>query len=80
MSVEQLISTFNYNVLVAKFGRVKGFDFSGSEYTLWTFWTYISRSSRILGELSTPLVRQVNGYKAFAKRKAKEAIESFYKR
>jgi hypothetical protein len=80
MSVEQLINTFNYNVLISKFGRVKGFDFPGSEYTLWTFWTYIRRSSRILGELSVTLVRQVNGYKAFARRKAKGAIESYYKR
>jgi hypothetical protein len=78
-SLDQLIKSFNYNVLIRKFGRVKGFEFSGREYTKWTFWTYVRKSAKILGVLGAPLVRQVNGYKAFARKKAKIAIETSYK-
>jgi hypothetical protein len=78
-SLEQLINSFNYNVLIQKFGRVGGFDFSGREYTKWTFWTYVRKSCQIFGVLGAPLVRQVNGYKAFARKKSKIAIKNAYK-
>jgi hypothetical protein len=78
LSLKELIESFNYDVLFKKFGRVSDFDFAGSEYTKWTFWTYILRSVRILGTMSSPILRQVNGYKSFARRRVKSAIQEVY--
>jgi hypothetical protein len=78
LSLEQLVSSFNYNVLIRRFGRVNGFDFPGREYTTWTFWTYIKKSSRVLGPLGAPLVRQINSYKEFARKRARSAIETAF--
>lgn len=80
LRLNDLVKTFNYSLLIAKFGRVKDFDQLGSFYTSWTFWTYVMRSTKILGELGTPILRQFNSYKTFAKNKARKAIESAYKR
>jgi len=78
-SIDDLISKFNYSLLIAKFGRVKDFDISDSSYTSWTFWTYVRRSSAILGELGSPILRQFKNYKKLARSKARKAIESAYK-
>lgn len=79
MSVKHLIDSFNYDVLIRRFGRVKDLDFPGREYTKWTFWTYLRKSYKVFRALGAPLVRQVNGYKAFARKKARIAIEAAYK-
>jgi hypothetical protein len=74
MSLRELTDSFNYGLLISKFGRVKDFDFSGKTYTSWTFWTYVTRSIAIFGGLGKPISRQFGSYKSFAKKKAKEAI------
>jgi hypothetical protein len=80
MSLQQLNESFKYDVLIAKFGRVRDFDNSITKYKSWTFWTYIKRSINILGDLGSSIVRQVGNYKSFARNKAKEAIEYSYNR
>jgi len=80
LSLKELIDSFNYNVLFKKFGRVGEFEFAGSEYTKWTFWTYIQRSIRILGTMSSPILRQINDYKSFARKRVRNAIEKDYYR
>jgi hypothetical protein len=79
MGLQQLIDSFNYSLLISKFGRVKDFDSSGKTYTDWTFWTYVVRSIAIFGDLGKPISRQFGSYKSFAKKKAKEAIVFFLK-
>jgi hypothetical protein len=80
LNMKELVDSFNHNVLFKKFGRVGDFDFPGSEYTEWTFWTYIQRSVRILGTASSPILRQVNGYKSFVRGRVKSAIQDAYNR
>jgi hypothetical protein len=80
LNMKELVDSFNYNVLFRKFGRVGDFDFAGSEYTEWTFWTYIRRSVRILRTASSPILRQVNAYKSFARGRVKSAIQGAYNR
>lgn len=79
MNLMQLVQTFNYDVLIAKFGRVKEFDRSIGKYKSWTFWTYVRRSQEIFGEFGSSIMRQVGSYKSFARKRAKEAIEYSYK-
>ena len=79
MALSDLIKSFNYSALIAKFGRVKDFDSIGKKYTKWTFWTYVRRSAGILGSAGKPIVRQMSGYKRFARSQAEKAIRKFYK-
>jgi hypothetical protein len=81
MSQQELINSFNYSLLISKFGRVKDFDSSekghtssGKIYTSWTFWTYVKKSVPVFGDLGKPISRQFGSYKSFARKKAKEAI------
>jgi len=78
MSLVQLNQTFNYDVLIAKFGRVKDFDNLIGKYKSWTFWTYVKRSLDIFGELGISIRHQVGRYKSFARKRANEAIEYSY--
>jgi hypothetical protein len=75
MNLRQLTDSFNYSLLISKFGRVKDFDASGKTYTSWTFWTYVVRSTAVFGDLGKPIGRQFGSYKSFARKKAREAIE-----
>ncbi|MFC5865391.1 reverse transcriptase domain-containing protein [Acidicapsa dinghuensis] len=68
LGTRQLIDSFNYDVLYKKFGRVANIYFEEREYTSWTFWTYIQRSVKILGKMSSPILHQVNNYKSFARK------------
>jgi hypothetical protein len=76
MNTDELKKTFNYDILIEKFGRVKDFDDSVRSYTRWTFWTYVRRSCQIFGKLGTPIQRQFGSYKQVARNKATAAIES----
>jgi hypothetical protein len=78
MNLQQLIQTFNYEILITKFGRVKEFNRTCGEYKSWTFWTYAKRSIKIFGELGNGIAHQVKNYKAIARSKAKKAIEFAY--
>jgi hypothetical protein len=75
LSSNELMVSFNFNVLFKKFGRIQEFDFAGSEYTKWTFWTYVLRAVRILGPLSSPILRQIGSYKSFARKCVGSAIQ-----
>jgi hypothetical protein len=74
MNQQQLIDSFNYSLLISKFGRVRDFDSYVKTYTSWTFWTYVKRSIGILADLGEPIIRQFGSYKSFANKRAKEAI------
>jgi hypothetical protein len=80
MTLAELTDSFNYDVLITKFGRVPDFKSARGRYETWTFWTYAKRSIEILGELSSPIQRQIGDYKAFARKRAKELIAKAYSR
>lgn len=80
LTLEELKSTFNYGVLISKFGRVRDFDLEEKNYLQWTFWTYVRRSSNILGSLGTNIVHQMRLYKSFARAKAQKALEQQWKK
>jgi len=47
----ELASVFDYESLIEQFGRVRNFEEKDREYKNWTFWTYVRRTSEILGPL-----------------------------
>ena len=78
-SLLQLINSFNYSLLISKFGRVKVFDSLGKKYTRWTFWTYVKRSTHIMGIPGKNIARQMSDYKRFARNRAESALKKLYK-
>lgn len=79
-NLKQLVDTFNYDLLISKFGRVQDFDDSAKNYSSWTFWTYVQRSSKVFGKLGTSVIRQYKNYKGIARKKAHQALERAYSR
>jgi hypothetical protein len=75
-----LINTFNYSALISKFGRVREFDNYAQQFNKWTFWTYVKRSNKILGDLGKPITRQFGGYKSFSRKKVIETIQHYVHR
>jgi hypothetical protein len=75
----QLINSFNYSLLISKFGRVKDFDSLGKNYAKWTFWTYVKRSTAIMGIPGKNIARQMSDYRRFARNRAEGAIRKLYK-
>jgi hypothetical protein len=79
MSLEALKSSFNYGILISKFGRAREFDAGDKKYSEWTFWTYVRRSTEILGALGSNIMHQMRLYKSFARTKARKAIDKRWK-
>lgn len=79
LSLLQLISSFNYGLLISKFGRVKNFDSLEKKYTKWTFWTYVKRSTRIMGSPGRNISRQMGDYRRFARNRAEMAIRKLHR-
>jgi hypothetical protein len=69
-----LLSHFNIDRLMQKFGRVEDFDPSQGP-DAWTFWTYARRATSILGERGTPIFDQLKRQRAHLARLAKCAVQ-----
>lgn len=67
-------SKFDISGLLQRFGRKKGFSGCG-DVRNWTFWTYVNRSSKIMGPLGPNLRRQIKNYKNFVRYHTPQAIE-----
>ncbi len=74
LTLTQLQSSFNYNRVVMKFGRVMDFASNDNGYRRWTFWTYAVRARATFGKKGEPIMRQLNDYKSFVRRKVDEAF------
>lgn len=58
-NAQQLLTTFDLEGLVARFGRVPEFEVVGADKRKWTFWTYASRAIVVMGERGTPIKKQL---------------------
>lgn len=54
---------FNYEKLIARFGRVQDFDEKERDYRSWTFWTYVTRASEIFGSEGDRIRRQLRRHR-----------------
>jgi len=79
---EDLISRFNFDAYIAKFGKVEKFhedrDDDKPPFKKWTFHTYIIRSVKILGELGDRIPNQVKRYEKKAKTDVYRKINRVY--
>ncbi|MEZ5816554.1 MAG: reverse transcriptase domain-containing protein [Hyphomicrobiaceae bacterium] len=70
-----LLSCFNIDRVMQKFGRVE--DFDPSEGTnAWTFWSYARRATSILGVRGAPIFAQIKRQRAQMALMAKRAIHN----
>jgi hypothetical protein len=54
---------FEYGDLIERFGRVEDLEKYADDHNNWTFWTYAQRSSKILGSLGSPILRQLRDHR-----------------
>ena len=76
-TLSELESSFNFDRLIKKFGRVDEFESNTKGYRGWTFWTYAVRANEVFGSKGRPILRQLRGYKSFVRHKAKEALARY---
>ncbi|MGE0701725.1 MAG: reverse transcriptase domain-containing protein, partial [Hyphomicrobiaceae bacterium] len=68
-----LLSRFNIDRVMQKFGRVEDFDPSEGP-NAWTFWSYARRATSILGVRGAPIFAQIKRQRAHMAIMAKRAI------
>lgn len=56
-------ASFNYERLIARFGRVQDFDEKESDYRSWTFWTYATRAAEVFGKDGLKIRRQLGRHR-----------------
>jgi len=71
---EFLMSNFNVEELIKKFGRVEDFDDS-KNCEDWTFWTYTRRASDVFGNDGRNILMQVKNHKQFIRRRSLQELE-----
>lgn len=70
---EFLLSNFNVEELIKKFGRVEDFDDSKTCED-WTFWTYARRAADVFGENGRNILMQVKNHKRFIRERSLQEL------
>jgi hypothetical protein len=76
-TLSELESSFNFDRVITKFGRVDDFESNTKGYRGWTFWTYAVRANEVFGSKGRPILRQLRAYKSFVRHKSKEALARY---
>lgn len=66
---------FDYERLIARFGRVEDFGEKSDDYKSWTFWTYATRSAKIFGKEGTSIVRQLRRHRELIRIRADKELD-----
>lgn len=62
-SSSQLKEKFDYNRLIARFGRVEEFAEHSKDYTKWTFWTYAQKAAEVFGTKNRSILGQLRRHR-----------------
>jgi len=68
-----LISHFNLDKFMQRFGRVEDFE-DNRDYRKWTFWTYARRAGEVMHSRGQPIFGQLSRHRAFVKQWAEREI------
>lgn len=74
-SAEQLKASFDYNRLIARFGRVEDFAENSKDYTKWTFWTYAQKAAEVFGSEGNHILGQLRSHRTRIKARANLEID-----
>lgn len=77
---EAIKAEFNYEKLIARFGRVQDFDEKERDYRSWTFWTYVRRAADIFGPEGDRIRRQMRRHRERIRARANLEIDSAIQR
>lgn len=69
-----LMASFDYDALVARFGRVEDFAEKHREYKSWTFWTYARKAAEVFGPEGRTILRQLRNLRTRIKARADSEI------
>lgn len=73
-------ANFNYERLIARFGRVQDFDEKEQDYRSWTFWTYVRRAADTFGAEGDRIRRQLRRHRERIRARANLEIDSAIER
>lgn len=59
----ELLSSFDYDSFVRRFGKVESFETVADDERCWTFWTYANKAIRIAGKRGSTIRRQLRHYR-----------------
>ncbi|UWQ99296.1 hypothetical protein K3729_00385 [Rhodobacteraceae bacterium S2214] len=76
MSVEEIMSKFNYSNFSQRFNRVDEQNLSPDDFNTWTFYSYLKRASEAFGEKGSPIIPQARKFRSFMKSRLNEAMKS----
>ena len=74
-SSEQLRASFDYDRLIARFGRVEEFAEHSKDYRKWTFWTYAQKAAEVFGSKRRSLLSQLRNHRIRIKAQADREID-----
>ncbi|HEV7252017.1 MAG TPA: reverse transcriptase domain-containing protein [Mesorhizobium sp.] len=69
-----ICSAFNTDGFMQRYGRVEDFEEKAHDVRHWTFWTYVTRATHVLGRLGRPIHRQMKGQREFIRVAVEQAI------
>ncbi len=70
-----LIANFDYERLIARFGRVEEFGEYHNDYRTWTFWTYVTRASKVFGAMGGAIPRQLRRHRVLVRARIDTELE-----
>lgn len=70
-----LKANFDYDRLIARFGRVEDFGEQHNDYRTWTFWTYVTRASKVFGSIGATIPRQLRSHRALVRARLDKELE-----
>lgn len=73
-SVPELLSSFNYEGFISRFGKVEDFEDYVDDKRRWTFWTYATKAMKIAGPRGTPIRKQLRHYRDHLRRRVEREI------
>jgi hypothetical protein len=68
--ISYLKARFDYERLIARFGRVEDFDEKHDDYRHWTFWTYATRAVEVFGSIGKSIRDQLKRHRSLIRVRA----------
>lgn len=62
-SAAELKASFDYDRLIARFGRVEDFAENSKDYTKWTFWTYAQKAAEVFAPKNKNILGQLRNHR-----------------
>lgn len=77
-SKAEILSKYNFERLYQLFGNVENFIDKSALYKNWTFITYIKRAVKLVGDMGTPIQKQISGLRMKVKKRFEHELSKLF--